>query len=307
MKVLIGHDGSSHATAAIDDLRWAGLPANVETLVVTVDEIPDVAPLASHEIIERAFVGKKVASIIEHANKQVAEALEDARKIVAKASAHVSSMFPGWQVESEILTGTPATELIRRAREWDAELIVVGSHGRSALGRFILGSVSTEVAAGATCSVRIGRGDHERHELKVLVALDNSAEAQEALRLTLQRSWPAGTELRVVGVGDEVRSARAPEFSVLVDSQMRVKNSTGEKFVLLSNGEPKITAGVVKGSIESVLVKEADEWEADCIVVGQPSDEQVRELAANTKCSLEIIRLPGFASTYERLKNTERN
>ena len=34
MRVLIGHDGSSHADDAIDDLRWAGLPAEVEALVV---------------------------------------------------------------------------------------------------------------------------------------------------------------------------------------------------------------------------------------------------------------------------------
>jgi hypothetical protein len=44
-------------------------------------------------------------------------------------------------------------------------------------------------------------------------------------------------------------------------------------------------------SIEQVLMEEAHEWQADCIVIGLPSEEQVKELAANTKCSLEIIRL----------------
>ena len=38
-------------------------------------------------------------------------------------------------------------------------------------------------------------------------------------------------------------------------------------------------------------MEEAHEWQADCIVIGLPSEEQVKELAANTKCSLEIIRL----------------
>ena len=63
------------------------------------------------------------------------------------------------------------------------------------------------------------------------------------------------------------------------------------KFELLSDDEPKISAGVVKGRIEQVLMEAEHEWQADCIVIGLPSEEQVKELAANTKCSLEIIRL----------------
>ena len=38
------------------------------------------------------------------------------------------------------------------------DLIVVGSHGRSALGRFMLGSVSQKVVTEAHCSVRVARG-----------------------------------------------------------------------------------------------------------------------------------------------------
>lgn len=249
MKILIGHDGSSYADDAVDDLRWAGLPSEVEALVVIVEEEPGVTE-------------------------------------VLKAALRLRSYFPSWQVHTKVVDGRPATMLIRRAREWGADLVVVGSHGRTALGRLILGSVSMEVAAGAHCSVRIGRDYHEGSGLKLLVALDSSLEAQEALRLILQRSWPPGTQLRVVGVGEGV------SFPSTVASQIRGETSSNQKFQLLSNGDLKIYAGVVKGPIEQVLMEEAHEWQADCIVIGVPSEEQVRELAANTKCSLEIIRLP---------------
>lgn len=271
MKVLIGHDGSSYADDAIDDLRWAGLPAVVEALVVTVEEEPIVTPLASHAGFEKAFVGKKAHSIVEHANRQVAEAFQEGTQDVLNAASRVQKWFSSWQVQTEVIAGRPATELLRRAREWGADLIVVGSQGRTALGRLILGSVSMEVAAGAHCSVRIGRNCHEGTGLRLLVALENSLAGQEALRLTLQRAWPLGTELRVVSAGDEVTPASS-------------------KFELLSNDEPKISAGVVKGRIEQVLMEVEHEWQADCIVIGLPSEEQVKELAANTKCSLEIIR-----------------
>src|ERR1700752_3616513 len=272
MRVLIGHDGSNYADDAIDDLRWAGLPAEVEALVVTVEEEPIVTPLAGHAIVEQAFVGKQAHSIVEHANRQVAEAFQEGTEDVLKAAVRLRSCFSSWRVQTEVLAGRPATELIRRAREWRADLIVVGSHGRTALGRLILGSVSMEVAAGAHCSVRIGRNSHEGTGLKILVAINDSLEAQEALRLTLQRVGPLGTELRVVRAADEDTPAST-------------------KFELLINDEPKISAGVINGPIEQALMEEAHEWQADWIGIGLPSEEQVKELAANTKCSLEIIRL----------------
>jgi hypothetical protein len=47
LRVLVGHDGSSYADAAIVDLQRAGLPEPVEALVMTVGDAPLVAPLCS--------------------------------------------------------------------------------------------------------------------------------------------------------------------------------------------------------------------------------------------------------------------
>jgi nucleotide-binding universal stress UspA family protein len=66
-----------------------------------------------------------------------------------QAAKLVQSLFPAWQVSGEADNGSPVTELITRADEWGADLIVVGSHGRSALGRFILGSVAQKVVTEA--------------------------------------------------------------------------------------------------------------------------------------------------------------
>ena len=56
----------------------------------------------------------------------------------------------------------PAAELLRLVREWNADLIIVGSQGRSVIGRLFLGSVSKSVAEDATSSVRIVRGGFEK-------------------------------------------------------------------------------------------------------------------------------------------------
>jgi len=56
-------------------------------------------------------------------------------------------------VLSKVVTGAPAEEIIRRARRWPAALIVMGTHGRSGLGRAFMGSVAERVLQGAACPV----------------------------------------------------------------------------------------------------------------------------------------------------------
>jgi nucleotide-binding universal stress UspA family protein len=61
------------------------------------------------------------------------------------------------KVEGKILHGRPKAAILDEAREWGADLIVVGSHGVSGVERFLLGSVSLAVAAHSGCSVEIVR------------------------------------------------------------------------------------------------------------------------------------------------------
>jgi len=54
-------------------------------------------------------------------------------------------------------SGDAATEIVKAAAEWPAELIVVGSHGRSGISRVMLGSVAEAVVRQATCPVLVVR------------------------------------------------------------------------------------------------------------------------------------------------------
>jgi nucleotide-binding universal stress UspA family protein len=272
MRLLIGHDGSSHADAAINDLQRAGLPKDVEALVVTVGDAPVVAPFASHRIIEQTFVGERVFSIVEHANKHSEEALSDARDIAENAALQLSKHFPTWLVSSEVAGGRPAAQLIRTATQIGADLVVVGTHGRSTLGRFIMGSVSLEVLSNAPCAVRVGRGvtKGKRAGLRILVVLDRTHNTDKVLHHVLRRAWPPRTELRVVTIEDQGEAM-----------------TTLGMFHELFTGAVSVSAGVLKGDTPEVLIAEARRWEADCIVFGSNT---WTEALSDAECSLEIVR-----------------
>jgi nucleotide-binding universal stress UspA family protein len=53
--------------------------------------------------------------------------------------------------------GKPASEIVKSAKEWPADVIVIGSHGRSVLERVLLGSVAEAVLRHAPCSVLVIR------------------------------------------------------------------------------------------------------------------------------------------------------
>ena len=208
-------------------------------------------------------------------------------------------------MRGESLAGTPALELMRKSEEWRADLIVVGSQGRSAIGRFILGSVSLQVASESRCSVRIGRRRAEKSdqmEPRILIGLDGSPGAERAVPKILMRAWPEGTELRIVAVDDGVSPITMADVVSLSDRHIREDTSmTASRMIKLAEARGlTISAGIKKGDPQCVLIAEAREWEADCIVIGSSGISNTHqgffarrvstELAANAECSIEILR-----------------
>jgi nucleotide-binding universal stress UspA family protein len=59
------------------------------------------------------------------------------------------------EIEKEILIGSAKKIIVKEAEDWEADLIVVGSHGYGFLGRALLGSVSDAVIHHAPCSVLV--------------------------------------------------------------------------------------------------------------------------------------------------------
>jgi K+-sensing histidine kinase KdpD len=86
------------------------------------------------------------------------------------------------KVSGEVIAGTIVRQIIDRARSWNADLIVLGTHERRGLKRLLLSSTSTSVANRAHCSVRvIWREDVSRNEESLLRRASPSARSMDTV------------------------------------------------------------------------------------------------------------------------------
>jgi nucleotide-binding universal stress UspA family protein len=65
---------------------------------------------------------------------------------------------PSITTEYRLLDGDPATVILETAQETNADLIVMGTHGRAGLTRFVMGSVAESVLRRSPCPVMTIRG-----------------------------------------------------------------------------------------------------------------------------------------------------
>lgn len=290
MKVMIAYDGSAYADAALDDLRYAGLPREAEALIISVGDGLVNTSSSIAEVVGTALTARRVTSAIAVARAQAARLLLEARGFAAQARRRVLSYFPDWEVRTRVLEGSPSRELLREAERWRPDIIVVGSQGRSALGRFFLGSVSKALAAKARCSVRVARREDMKGDgapLRIIVGVDGSPGAAQAVRAVATRAWPAGTEVRLIVVDD---GSSPPEIA------------EGARGLLLWEG---LNASVElrEGDPRHVLIDEARAWAADSIFVGSHGLDGADEgsglgsvsaaLVTNAACPVEVVRKRG--------------
>jgi nucleotide-binding universal stress UspA family protein len=82
---------------------------------------------------------------------------------VRRAAQRIRERLPSLLVTEEVLEGAPKSVVVEEAQRWNADLVLVGSHGFGPTKRFLLGSVSHAVALHAHCSVEIVRcpGGHD--------------------------------------------------------------------------------------------------------------------------------------------------
>ena len=149
MNILVAIDDSKFSEAAANTVIGQAKPNGTEVRLLQVLE-PFPVPLAER-------MGSKDYPDFAGARLKLRN---QARETLAKTAERFRSA--GFEASVLVDEGDPREVILDYAERWPADLIVVGSHGRKGMNRFLMGSVSEGVARYARCSVQVVRirSDH---------------------------------------------------------------------------------------------------------------------------------------------------
>lgn len=242
----------------------------------------------------------------------VEDAKREARTLVTAATSELSRS--GHEVVSEIQAGVAKKAIAEYAKEWGADLIMVGSHRSSAVSRFLLGSVAHAVLRAAACSVEIVRPSPRgvpafSRGMKILLGTDGSNCSEKATRAVANLPWPTETLVRVISVREPIVPAGGMAMAfdpVLLDEVLERERRRAEDALrsarqILSSAGLKLcdSSETLFGDPRNILLDEAKSSSADLVVVGSHGVHGLdrvllgsvsEAVAMYAHCSVEVIR-----------------
>jgi nucleotide-binding universal stress UspA family protein len=255
--ILVPLDGSEYAERA---LPWAkALAGDTATLVLL-----EVTPHA-HEV--RGFQGQVVGT---------AEFVESTYQDLATDRLNVAreKWFSGREgVNLVVAEGDPAGQIMATADTQKADMIVMSSHGRGAIGRFVSGSVADRVVRHAPLPVMIvgpeGTIEPEQRISRVVAPIDGSELSLRALPVAASITKQTGAGIAVINVvsptsGDlplvasGMEPMSATTYELVYDEEVRESQELVDRAVTALQGlgvqaEGKVFTGAITESILNAL------------------------------------------------------
>ena len=148
MRILLAIDDSKYSEAAIEAVASREWPK--DTVVRVLSAVEPVTPAAA------GLFSGAAASL----DQMLEELRERAEQLAERAVTRLETR--GCVAEAVVRVGEPRSVILHEAREWPADLIVVGSHGYTRVKRFLLRSVAQSVARKAPCPVEIIRVKYDQ-------------------------------------------------------------------------------------------------------------------------------------------------
>lgn len=305
MKVIAAYDAEPCSRFALTQLASAALPDNTEVIVASFADI--LVPPGS-AIGDMALGTGLPEPVIDM--RRAAQSLVDAAQQRAEEGATlVRVLGKPWKITARSIADTPAWGVVQLAEDERADLIVTGSHNRSGMARFFLGSVAQKALQEAHCSVRIVRPITEIIKTpRVVVGIDGSDACRAAVRSIAARPWPAGTHFTCLTVidsqfltatlwqalggaailGETVKHEAAAAEAALAEATAILHAHGHETGTAIAHGDPR-----------DLIPAEAENQKASCLLLaarGRHHAERRRlgtvaaAVAARAHCTVEIVR-----------------
>lgn len=280
--VIAGCDLSTSSDNALERAIAIAERHGAKIVLVNAQADEAAAPATDHALL--AQLGEVSAAVRAEEALRLADKLAEiqARGLTA---AVISRIGP----PDEVLAGA--------ARDEQADLIVVGTHGHTGVTRFLLGSVATSTVRSAPCDVLIVRGPATRQVFgKPLAATDFSPAADQALARAAEVT-AEGTAVEVVHAwqlpagswgATLLGQARFP-WSTVRDAVLSSAQAQADKLVA---AHPGLHVELVQGPPAQVITEAAAAGGHDLIVVGAHGKRGVRRLLLGSVAEQTVAHAP---------------
>ncbi|MFA9415381.1 universal stress protein [Natrinema sp. HArc-T2] len=256
--ILVPTDGSDHAARAVEQALTLA-----DWFDATVHAVSVVDTSAASGLLSSGSVRKEFISQLEDGAERAVEAIE------TMADDSIA-------VQTAVLEGEPKKKIISYAADIDADLIVMGTHGRSGVSRFVAGSVTEHVVRNADCPVLTVRGTEQAEPSdgyeEILVPTDGSDAAGAAVDHGLELARAADARVHAVTVLDTGDMAASPTLSppteIVKQLETERQNATDEIAARAREDGLAATTAVLEGRPGTELLEYIDDHGIDLVVMG---------------------------------------
>jgi nucleotide-binding universal stress UspA family protein len=329
MRILVSVEDILFGSAIADFIGQHQWPDDTEFRIVNVIE-----PYFLEDVSHAPF-----AKMMEMSGKQIIAA---ATNVVNEVANSIRTALPQASVSKHVIEGHIKEQIVSVAKDWPADLIIAGSHGRSGFNRFMLGSVSLMLVSETECPIllikpgedmlkkwdhvntfsvesKVNEANKNPTPSRVLFAVDNTKISEQMIDFAIKHTWTQPAHFKLLSVINKPgwMSLKRPELEEMYQDAYKVREQSLRKLALKMRDHfhsPHIEEELIEGDPRKSIVTGAEIWGADLIVLGCHYRPALQRFAlgsvslavlCTSSCSVLLLRERAMASTASRGKETE--
>ncbi|EMA42061.1 universal stress protein UspA-like protein [Halococcus hamelinensis 100A6] len=297
--ILVPTDGSEHAIRAAEHARYLARMFDSTVHLVSAADVQTAGGMFDAGGVDRQFI-ERIEAENERAMETTKGTLEEIEPL-----------------RTAVLRGKPADAIIEYVDKHDIDLIAMGTHGRTGVSRYVMGSITEHVVRRASCPVLTVKAV-EKSELakgyeEVMIPTDGSDASSTAINHGIEIAKQAKAHVHAVNVVDVGAITFTPDYSAPSELVKRFETegerATGTIADRAADAGLDVTTSVHEGLPASDLLAYADENDVDLITMGTTGRTGLNRylLGSTTERVIRHAEMPVMAVNARQIMERERS